>query len=413
MLRSMFSGVSGLRLHQTRMDVIGNNIANVNTTAFKSSRVTFQEVFSQTLKPASSPAEGGGRGGTNPFQVGLGISIASIDSLHMNGGVQRTDKATDLAIEGDGFFAVSDGSNMYYTRDGNFDLDLSGNLVTASGLKVMGWLYNPATQSVETTGEPTEINLANMVLPPKATTSITFEGNLSDRLDIGDSLPYTVNIFDAKGAEHKLTYTFTKSANNVWNYTVTAPPNMTVAGGMSGVLSFNQDGSLIPMAMPPLTVIAVDNSIPPINIDVEFNPDKFTQYDESESTVKAALVDGYRAGVLNGINIDSNGDVVGIYSNGQFHVEATLAIAKFTNPGGLERMGGNLFRTSTNSGIPELGIAGEDGRGTINPGALEMSNVDLAREFTDMITTQRGFQASSRIITTSDEMLQELVNLKR
>ncbi|MBE3101381.1 MAG: flagellar hook-basal body complex protein, partial [Firmicutes bacterium] len=214
MLRSMFSGVSGLRVHQTRMDVIANNIANVNTTAFKSSRVNFQEIYSQTLKSASSPANGGGRGGTNPSQVGLGISIASIDVLHMNGSAQRTDKATDLAIEGDGFFTVSDGSNQYYTRAGNFDMDRSGSLVTSGGLKLMGWLNDPITQQVETTGEPKEINLANLVLPPKATSSITFEGNLDNRaLDgNGDIVPYTVSVFDAKGTEHKLTYTFTKTA---------------------------------------------------------------------------------------------------------------------------------------------------------------------------------------------------------
>jgi len=413
----MFSGVSGLRIHQTRMDVIANNIANVNTTAFKSSRVNFQEIYSQTLKSASSPANGGGRGGTNPSQVGLGISIASIDVLHMNGSAQRTDKATDLAIEGDGFFTVSDGSNQYYTRAGNFDMDRSGSLVTSGGLKLMGWLNDPITQQVETTGEPKEINLANLVLPPKATSSITFEGNLDNRAKNGDIVPYTVSVFDAKGTEHKLTYTFTKAATvNKWDYAVTDPTDptgLTIPGG-TGTVTFNTDGSFnttAPATNIPLMTVAVAGT-QTINIQPSFTADKFTQY-AGETSVKAAAVDGYRKGELNGINIDKSGNVTGVYSNGEFRVEATLALARFTNPGGLERMGDNLFTVSTNSGFPDLGAAGQDGRGIINPGSLEMSNVDLAKEFTDMISTQRGFQANSRIITTSDEMLQELVNLKR
>ena len=417
MLRSMFSGVSGLRIHQTRMDVIANNIANVNTTAFKSSRVNFQEIYSQTLKSASSPANGGGRGGTNPSQVGLGISIASIDVLHMNGSAQRTDKATDLAIEGDGFFTVSDGSNQYYTRAGNFDMDRSGNLVTSGGLKLMGWLNDPITQQVETTGEPKEINLANLVLPPKATSSITFEGNLDNRAQTGngDIVPYTVSVFDAKGTEHKLTYTFTKSAAaNEWKYAVTdptGPTGLTIAAG-TGTLTFKTDGSFDTTALDtPLMTVTVPGT-DDIVIQPSFTADKFTQY-AGDTLVKAAAVDGCRKGELNGINIDKSGNVTGVYNNGEFRVEATLALARFTNPGGLERMGDNLFTVSTNSGFPDLGAAGQDGRGIINPGSLEMSNVDLAKEFTDMISTQRGFQANSRIITTSDEMLQELVNLKR
>jgi len=408
----MFSGVSGLRLHQTRMDVIGNNIANVNTVAFKSSRVTFQEVFSQTLKPASSPAAGVGRGGTNPQQIGLGMAIASIDVLHLNGSAQRTDKVTDLSIEGDGFFTVSDGVNRYYTRAGNFDMDLTGNLVTANGLKVMGWLYDPAVGEVVTAGQPREINLANLVLPPQATTSFIFEGNLNNEAQVGDQFPYTVSVYDSKGAEHKLTVTFEKIDDNEWEYTITAPAGLTITAGDTGTLIFNTNGSfddensIVPLLE--IDVAGADS----LSIQPSFTLDKFTQYN-SEYSVKVASVDGYRAGVLNGISIDKNGNVIGIYSNGLFRTEATLALAKFTNPAGLLKLGDNLFGVSTNSGLPELGVAGQDGRGTINPGSLEMSNVDLTQEFTDMIITQRGFQANSRIITTSDEMLQELVNLKR
>ena len=410
MLRSMLSGVSGLRTHQTRMDVIGNNIANVNTVAFKGSRVNFQEIFSQTLNPASSPANG--RGGSNPTQVGLGVSLATIDVLHTNGSTQVTDKATDLSIDGDGFFVVSNGSSRFYTRAGNLNLDQMGNLVHPSGLLVMGWMNDPASNEITTTGEPQAINLANLSMPPQATTKVTFEGNLDDRLGVGESVPYTVSVFDAKGREHKLTYTFEKIAGNEWQYTVSAPAGLTAASGATGTISFDSRGRVASTDMPQLVITFDDGNTVDLNIQTSVTAEKFTQY-SAEGNLKAAEVDGYKSGTLNQIQIDSNGCIIGIYSNGMYRIDAVLALASFTNPAGLEKIGDNLFAMSTNSGPAYLGTAGQDGRGTINPGTLEMSNVDLAKEFTDMITTQRGFQANSRIITTSDEMLQELVNLKR
>jgi flagellar hook protein FlgE len=416
MLRSMFSGVSGLRLHQTRMDVIGNNIANVNTVAFKSSRVTFSELYSQTLRPASAP-EPGGRGGTNPFQIGLGIGISSIDVMHINGSVQRTDRATDLAIEGDGFFVVEDQSGRYYTRAGNFDMDEQGNVVTSGGLKVLGWSYDPAIGSVSAAGQPSAINLANLMLPPKATESVEFFGNLDSRLPAGSQVSYTVSVYDSKGDTHAITYTFEKDvADNVWLYSTSSQEGLTITSGDTGVLVFDDNGRFVPPDMPGgSTVPALTLEVPgtaDVVYQASFIADKFT-YNAGETSIKTANVDGYSFGVLNGIAIDATGSIIGVYSNGQFRTEAVLALATFTNTGGLIKRGDNLFMESTNSGIPNIGTSGTDGRGSINPGALEMSNVDLAREFTDMIATQRGFQANSRIITASDELLQELVNLKR
>jgi len=397
------------------MDVIGNNIANVNTVAFKSSRVTFSELYSQTLRPASAP-EPGGRGGTNPFQIGLGIGISSVDVLHINGSVQRTDRATDLAIEGDGFFVVEDRSGRFYTRAGNFDMDEQGNLVTSGGLKVLGWSYDSATGSISTAGQPSAINLANLKLPPKATESVEFFGNLDSRLPVGSQVSYTVSVYDAKGDTHAVTYTFEKdAADNVWLYSVSSLDGV-ITSGDTGVLVFDDNGKFIPPGMPggstvPALTLAVTGT-EDIVYQASFVPDKFT-YNAGESSINTANVDGYSFGVLNGIAIDATGSIIGVYSNGQFRTEAVLAMATFTNPGGLVKKGDNLFMESTNSGISNIGTSGTDGRGTVNPGALEMSNVDLAKEFTDMIATQRGFQANSRIITTSDELLQELVNLKR
>ncbi|MFY9176238.1 MAG: flagellar hook protein FlgE [Caldicoprobacterales bacterium] len=427
MLRSMFSGVSGLRSHQTRMDVIGNNIANINTVGFKASRVTFQEIYNQTLKAASAPTSATGRGGVNAHQVGLGVSVASINVLHTQSGAQRTDKATDLAIEGDGFFVVSDGVTNFYTRAGNFDIDPQGYLVSATGLKVQGWTNRNIDGEIITTGTTNEINLANLSMPPRPTSVLGFEGNLDSGLDVNDMIEYTTSIVDSLGEEHNIKLIFTKIAPNRWDLLIEpADVNSKI---INSPLYDSTDATNFPGAQPiqfdgngrlvwPINGITIPNieynngAVPTENLFISFDTEKFTQND-SESSVKISYTDGYLYGVLNNINIDSMGRVVGIYSNGQTRIDAVIAVARFSNPAGLSKLGENLFQISANSGEPITGQAGLDGRGAINPGALEMSNVDMANEFTDMIITQRGFQANSRIITTSDEMLQELVNLKR
>ena len=294
MMRSLYSGVSGLRNHQTRMDVIGNNIANVNTTAFKTSRTVFQDVFSQTIGAASASTPN--LGGTNPSQIGLGVMLGTIDTLFTTGATQRTDNPSDLKLDGDGFFVVdingADTGGLRFTRAGNFYVDNIGQLVTSEGYFVMGYsLYTPVVPPA--TGPGTVVPLPD----PNTLT----ETNLA-KIDLS---AYTNISFDTKG-----------------------------------------------------------------------------------------VVSGYT----------SNGDKVAI---------AQIALAMFTNNSGMEKTGGSLYDWSANSGAPDYTIVGYKGAGGMSPGALEMSNVDLANEFTDMIITQRGFQANSRIITVSDTMLEELVNLKR
>ena len=229
MMRSLYSGISGLKVHQIQMDVIGNNIANVNTIAYKSSRVTFQEILNQTLKNASAPSQIGDRGGTNPQQIGLGVSLATIDVLHTRTGVQRTDKATDLAIDGEGYFVVTDGINEYYTRAGSFDIDVEGNLVYPGGFKVLGWselTRDPQTgiEHVNTTGIPRPINLSGLSMTAKATDIIRFEGNLDGNSSIGDEITYSSSVFDSQGNEHKIDFVFTKQAPNVWSWKMIPAP---------------------------------------------------------------------------------------------------------------------------------------------------------------------------------------------
>lgn len=421
MMRSMFSGVSGLRAHQTWMDVIGNNISNVNTVGFKASRVTFQEIFSQTLRTAFSPAPDGSRGGINPQQVGLGTSLASIDVLHQRGSVQRTDNMTDLAIDGEGFFALSDGDSRFFTRAGNLRMDVGGYLTVPNGMKVLGWTGADMDAKLQATAQP--INLANQFMAAAPTDRIAFQGNLDSRTAVGESIRHGVTLFDSLGGEHRADFVFTRlSGANTWGVTIvpeTGGAITTVAPSPLGAtLVFNPDGSLGTVTGSANLTFELNDAVTGADdilisgANLVFDEERLTQY-AVESSVRASEVSGYPAGSLTSLSVDNAGRVIGVFSNGQLNELALLAIANFNNPSGLTKIGDNLFENTVNSGFLGLDAAGFAGRGMISPGTLEMSNVDLAKEFTDMIVAQRGFQANSRIITTSDELLQELVNIKR
>jgi flagellar hook protein FlgE len=443
MMRSMFSGVSGLKAHQAKMDVIGNNVANVNTIGFKSGRVTFQEIFNQTLRGAGAPDAATGRGGTNPMQIGLGIAVGSIDNLMTGGSPQRTDNPTDLSIEGDGFFIVrgSYADTFKFTRAGNFGLDKLGNLVSGDGMNVYGWMNysdpeNDGTVKFDTESEIQPINLYNdifhgnkRIIAAKGTGHASFSGNLNSKLKVAadpanpasDEMfitPFTV--YDSLGNAHELSITFTKgtptASGTTWNYTVSSKePNFSFKGaGATGKIDFDGTGKLTTAGADDLELnIDLPDAAGASDFTVHMDFKNLTQY-TADSSVKPSNVDGYSTGNLVTFNIGSDGMLTGVYSNGQQQPLGLIALAGFDNPAGLQKVGSNLFIPTTNSGDFTKGLpAGSQGVGTLSPGTLEMSNVDLSREFTDMIITQRGFQANSRIITTSDEMLQELVNLKR
>jgi len=402
MMRSMFAGVTGLRNHQIKMDVIGNNIANVNTVGYKKSRVTFQEALAQTIRGASAPQSG--RGGTNPMQVGLGMNIGSIDTIHTPSSLETTGNMTDLAIEGDGFFIVTDGQERYYTRAGNFGFDEEGNLVnTSTGYKVMGWQN---AQSKTPQNISTITIKKGMMMKAKPTSKVSFEKNLNAADPDGASYVIPFKIYDSLGNTHNLTITFKKSGENTWDFNINDDSNNNLN---TGTLQFDQYGRLIPNNNYQLSINGIPGAAD-ITIDLDFT--NVTQY-AKETTVDLSYQDGYAAGTLLGIAIDSSGVITGVFDNGINQELAQIALCNFDNPSGLMKGGKNMYRESANSGVPQIGLAGTGGRGTISPGSLEMSNVDLAEEFTQMIITQRGFQANSRIITASDEMLQDLVNLKR
>lgn len=471
MMRSMFSAVSGLRAHQTRMDVIGNNIANVNTVGFKGSRVTFQEVFSQTIKGAGSPQDG--RGGTNPQQIGLGIDVSSMDTFHIRGAVERTDYNTDLMINGEGFFIVADDANFLnhsYTRAGNFAIDEAGNLVTAEGYRVLGYMADENGVVQSTLGGL--IISKSTTFDPQQTTEVTFEGNLNsetkrtDQFDpqptgtVGDgnyvyvqkphpsgggAVVYEVNpdfedaiaretsyqVYDNLGGIHQIKQVYIKIANTTTAPTLSqyrvetfyvkedgsmihaANGNSDVTGvpNEGQILQFDSNGKLVSGDTMNLTIgDGLTNGAGEFSFDVDFSKLKMAA---NKSTASAQHIDGYKQGTLADFTIAPSGEIVGVFDNDQKRVLGQVAMANFKNPAGLEKTGGNLYRSTSNSGQAIVGAPGSGGFGMLNPGALEMSNVDLSKEFTYMITTQRGFQANSRIITTSDEMLQEVVNMKR
>ncbi len=390
MLRSLYSGISGLRSHQTMLDVTGNNIANVNTTAFKASATQFQDTLSQMTQGAGAPQAV--VGGTNPAQVGLGVQVAGITTNFAQGSAQSTGRATDMMISGDGFFIVRSGGETLYTRAGSFDFDASGRLVTPDGGILMGW--NAVGGVLQQGGQLQPIRLPlDAVSPPRATTTAQVTGNLPDTAAVGDVITRDVQIFDATGADRTLRLDFTRTASG---WTVTGDDGAGATG--TGALSFT-NGSLTAGGSLAIGGLTVDLSA-------------VTGY-ASLSTVSIAEQDGREVGTLESFSLGRDGTLTGVFSNGGRDVLGRVALATVVNPAGLEKAGNSTYRATANSGAVTVGAAGTDGMGTLLTGALEMSNVDLSQEFTNLIVAQRGFQANARIITTSDEVLQELTNLKR
>ncbi|MFQ1000310.1 flagellar hook protein FlgE [Modestobacter sp. SSW1-42] len=406
MLRSMFSAISGLRAHQTKLDVAGNNIANVNTVGFKGSQTVFEDTLSQVLRNGSSPQ--GETAGTNPAQVGLGVKVAGITTNFGQGSTQNTGRASDFMISGDGFFVTKQGNENLFTRAGSFDLDGVGNLVTPDGAKLQGWTAGP-DGTVDVNGTIGDLRIpSGQVLAPVATTGFALGGNLSAG---GSATPVTsqINVYDALGNAHAVSITMTKQpADNTWAvaFVDTYGGTQTPLAATPGTLTFDADGTL-PAGQAPITLTGPAG---PVTVDLG----NLTQFGgKSDAAAKTTPDSGSAMGVLQGYSLSGDGTIVGSYSNGLKQSLGQLALATFTNPGGLEKAGNSSFRAAGNAGNPLIGAAGTGGRGSLTAGALEMSNVDLAEEFTGLIVAQRGFQANSRVITTSDEILQDLVQLKR
>ena len=529
MMRSLFSGVSGLKNHQTRMDVIGNNISNVNTTGFKSSRVNFTDILSQNLQGASSP--NGNMGGTNPKQIGLGSAVGAVDLLFTNGSVQSTGVNTDLALSSsNALFILDTGSGTAYTRNGDFQFDADGNYVQAgNGYFVQGWMANNGT--IDTGSQVTNITIpSGKTMPPAASVLANYTNNLNAEVptitnisggtytdadkdtrtysdtenvgktaiasaewpitvttsdgdtvldtgaykvgdlyngkaitkitqqyakhstasadkpvtltlsdgskitqtsgvyDLGHSLPVvtTLSVYDTLGSVHDVAvyFTLTNAKEDTWK--VSLSTDDAGPGSTSTATWTEADGSVTTVSMPVVeldfnengvyetgagttTLTLTNGALDGQKVQLDFS--KLTQY--SSSSTIAGKADGNAAGTLSSISIDKTGTITGTYTNGMKQTEAQVALQRFTNPGGLTKVGESLYEDSNNAGRSGEPSTAATLGATITPAALEMSNVDVANEFTDMIITQRGFQGNSKIITVSDEMLETVVNMKR
>ncbi|MDQ1646774.1 MAG: flagellar hook protein FlgE, partial [Cryptosporangiaceae bacterium] len=384
MLRSLYAGISGLRGHQQMMDITGNNIANVNTAGFKSSSGVFEDTLSQMMKAAGAPQ--GNQGGTNPAQVGLGMRMAGISTNFSQGAAQTTGRTTDLMIQGDGFFVVRSGNDQLYSRAGSFSFDANGSLVTPEGANVRGWV---GKNGVIDTNSPTQdVKLPfGSLLAPKPTDSVTVGGNLPADTVSAAPIVTSITTYDTQGNPVTLSASYTKTDATHWDVTLSDGVNPDVG---PTPITFDAAGG-----NPDVTHIDFNGLM---DVDVS----GVTSY-AGTSTIAATSQTGAAMGSLQSFTIGPDGTVVGVFSNGLKQSLAQLAISSFNNPPGLEKIGNSTYRATVNSGNPQLGAPGSAGRGALQAGALEMSNVDLAQEFTNLIVAERGFQANSKIISTSDE----------
>jgi len=420
---ALYSGVSGLNTNSQAMTVIGNNLANTNTLGFKGARTVFSDLLSSTIN---------GSGGTS--QVGRGVNVSKVDNIFSQGTFESTESGLDVAIEGEGFFLVSEPGDdtVYYTRAGAFRFDENGFLVNPEGMRVQGKRYDVNGELIA--GDPEDIVVDNTgLIAGNATTEMTLNTNLDAAADVPaaafvfddpDTFNYSssTQVFDSLGEPHLLTTYFVKDgAANTWDWYWSAEDNANNVFGATaapaGQLTFDTDGTLLTGGggAPAPNIIGGggvfdwgNGSDVNQTIDITFDT---TQFD-SASTVISQDQNGFGAGNLSSVDIDGDGAVIASYSNGEQIRVAHLVLGRFNNPNGLELVGNNLFGTTDNSGVARVGLPGPE-LGNVFTNSLEQSNVDMGAEFVRMITVQRGFQANSKIITTVDELLGELINLKR
>lgn len=417
---SFSTSLSGLYAHQQKLNVIGNNLANLNTIGFKASSVQFMDLVSQSVGGSSR----------NPMQVGLGVTTGSISPNFRQGGIETTGIATNVAIQGSGFFVVGDASERSYTRAGDFAFDANGMLVTPDGKPVQGYTtVDPVTGRVVTTGQPGQVIIPPGVLrPPTATTLFSTTTNLDSRAAVGATFTASVQLYDSLGEPHVATMTYTKSGAGLWNYALTVPGE-AVAGGTAGTpfqiangtVAFDAQGRLSQVnggAAADLVITSPTwaNGAAATNFTWDLvdanNVGTLTGFG-SPSATSSITQNGSPAGSITALGINAAGEILATFGTGAAIVVGQLAVANFNNPQGLTKVGSNRFTETQASGLANIGTAGTGGRGTLTGGAVELSNVDIAQEFTQMILAQRGYQANSKSITVTDELLVETLNMKR
>ena len=428
---SLYTGQTGLEASSTDLSVIGDNIANSNTVGFKASRADFSNAMAQQMIGAGGAVS----------QIGLGAELLSVQKILTQGALNNTGIATDMALDGGGFFVVKGSHNgrtgQYYTRAGQFTMDKTGYLVNQEGLRVQGYTADPTGQVGPS---PADLKLGDSASPAFATTTITLKANLDAEAQVltapwdptnpgaTSNFATSVTVFDSLGIQHQVDVYFRRVNATDWDYHA-----MTDGGGVAtgtagtpfevqaGTLGYDNTGKLNSVAVTPGGAFNPNNAANPQALTFNFGDDitsggtgllGVTQF-AAQYGATSVTQDGYGSGTLSSISVDKEGKVQGSFSNGQNRVIGQLAIALVNAADQMERAGGNLFAETTSSGNATLGKAGAGGRGGIVAGALENSNVNLSNEFIKMISAQRNYQANAKTVTTADQLLAELMQLKR
>ena len=417
--------LTGLEADSKALNTIANNLANMNTTAFKSQKAQFSNLFYQQI---------GSSGSGNPVQIGAGTTVSSTRTDFTQGTISSTGSSTDVAIDGGGFFVLNNNGSNLYTRAGSFSLASNGNLINDSGMSVMGYPANAGVVDTNAPLSPTNIP-KGQVQQPKATGSFGFTANLDASAAVNSTFPAQVTLYDSLGTAHNATITYTKTATNTWGYSVAMPDSDFASGtcaAIKGVLNFDSFGNLktFDPGSGPITV----NNSSPVNSSI---PVKFTgladggadlsmqwnllgsagspsiQQVDQDSAVNSRSQDGYASGQYQDFSINSGGDVEVSFSNGRKLVVGRIALASIPNEQGLQALGNGAFSTTLASGTASVGIPGSGGLGSLQDSALEGSNVNISAEFSNLIIAQRAFQANSKAVTTFDSVTQDTIAMIR
>jgi flagellar hook protein FlgE len=401
--------LSGLQADSVALSTIGNNLANLNTTAFKEQTVNFSDMFYDSI---------GTSGANAPLQVGIGTRVSSIESNFTQGSLASTGNTTDMAVNGAGYFVVDQGGTKQLTRSGNFQLSPTGDLITSDGYAVQGY---PAVNGVVNMDAPLgtlNVPIAQTQLP-HATQNFSLTSSLHSSAATGTQFTATSPMYDSLGTAHSVNIVFTKTGASTWGYEVSMPSgDAKTTTGNTGTLTFNSDGTLASPAgdVTGISFGGLSDGASDMSLDWKLrdsNGNSMVTQSDASSTNNAITQDGYASGTYKGFAVDTNGVMTATFSNGGTEVLGQLAIATVSNQQGLARDGSNLYSTTSASGQMNLGVANSGGRGSISDSTLEESNIDISTEFANLIVAQRSFEANSKTVTAFDTITQDTINMIR
>ncbi len=415
---AFYASLSGLSSNANALNIIGNNLSNVNTVGFKGSSADFGSIFSTSLGGTGTAGNG------DPIQFGLGVQVNSVSQDFSQASFQSTGNALNMALQGNGFFTLQTTyGQQVFTRAGNFSQNNDGYLVAPDGSKVLGWNRDPTTGTVNTSSALSPIRIdAGATAAASATANIRLGLNLDSAAAVGSTLTAPVQVYDSQGNSQNINITYTKTGANTWSYSAAVTAPATIGSGATGTLTFSPSGNLLTINGNPPTSgnnpvlgginwgngTATQNiTWDVVNTDGSSNVTQFAATSSSNSTFQ----DGYGSGTLQSLSVDQNGIISGTFTNGQVIPLAQVALSSFNNNNGLVQSANNTWAQSLASGTPTIGVANTGGRGSILGSNLELSNVDMATEFTNLILAQNGYQANSKAITTTNALLQATLNM--